>query len=280
VAAPPPACASTCLACVADRCIDPAEARIRFEGLDPLVRRQTKAGPSLLLDALIDEALVVEEAERLKLHKRPEIAAELARSRARILTKALLARNAESMRLGEEQLKAHFAAHRARFQRAEQLTAIHVALKAGAARHWTRAQELQLVDALRQEGATVASIRASVQPDGAPWIDQIEVSDFTPDGPDPSKRIHARLSLMSVGSHTAKAVRVGRALRYLKLLKKTVPSSLDYAAVKDEVRADLVRSTRWNRWEGLLRQLKSRSPVTRHADAWKAFRTALRARPR
>jgi hypothetical protein len=92
-AAPPPV-AKTCeapqLVCVGSLGITETALKARLDELDPLIRRHTIASRGGALSLFINEALLVQEAKRLGLHARPDVAGKLARYEARVLTRALM----------------------------------------------------------------------------------------------------------------------------------------------------------------------------------------------
>jgi parvulin-like peptidyl-prolyl isomerase len=154
---------STVLATVADAPINAGEVGA--------LARATGLSPRDALDRLIAEQLLAREAERRGYAARPEVGAAVERASVRAWLEAEVERAVPASAVTDAEVATTYAMQRARFERPETRTAVHVLLPLDADADESRSAAAQrfaarAIGELRAEGPDVVVARYSANPTG------------------------------------------------------------------------------------------------------------------
>ena len=152
--------------------------------------RATGLSPRDALDRLIAEQLLAREAQRRGYATRPEVSAAVERASVRAWLEAEVERAVPASTVTDAEVATTYAAQRARFERPETRTAVHVLLPLDAGADESRSAAAQRFAAgaiaeLRAEGPEVVLARYTADPaalSGAFHVTAEQVPDLVPGG--------------------------------------------------------------------------------------------------
>ncbi len=209
-------------------------------------------GQAMILEQLINRALLLASAKRELLEFDPEFKAELQRVKDELLTKFMINRAIKDVKISDDEVKAYYDANPEQFTRGETVSASHILVDSEEKANTVKA-EIESGSITFEEAAGKYSSCPSKENGGS--LGEFSRGQMV-------KEFEDAAFSMEIGVVSAPvATQFGYHL--IKVLAKSEDSSLSYDEIKDQLKEELLSQKQQKAYESKINQLKIMFPVDR-----------------